>query len=568
MIDFGRIAYEVFKILETYDYNVIMFDASGNGVIEPKLARRFFSKGKDVAVDIIEDAENSVLKFIKSESIPMTEVLGFSQSLMKLANETYMMTFVIEGHDGPIIPKNFATPLGEGRKDSMDLTENMYGTSRSSYLKLGNSRLIVKHSGKVDEAVAGARSRRIDRMFVENAQGERFLLETRYLSAGKAIAQHISHGGSVSDEKGEKLCEMARDYKNLSVALRHIRKNADALEEGACALREGTAKARGDLRKTFERVYRNYENVIEGLASDEMLFEDEALMEAKARISACLACEGAELDDAVIESVARFNFEKPEAIEEAKQEDLVDVMGTNVCREAFLAFAEDHVLEFKSTPDSGGNIADNADLSRAISSIAHSAKNDSMANLLSSVSSNLLEDKPKKLAIQIANRALKIAKEQATNGQLQNTVMQEHFNWIESFTIDNIFLNESEDDCATDDCEDDKEVEEDVELSREDVILPKNSSPDLKREVVKKSGKEDAGPQMLLDDEDESLDCKATAESRGFSVGPASALFKEDADELEGKVGLILPNGDFLATVFESEDDAWRFGATYSGGRS
>ena len=46
--------------------------------------------------------------------------------------------------------------------------EGMTGTTRSSYENLDKTRLIIRHSGPVDENVPGARSRHINSLYIEN----------------------------------------------------------------------------------------------------------------------------------------------------------------------------------------------------------------------------------------------------------------------------------------------------------------------------------------------------------------------------------------------------------------
>ena len=497
MIDFGILASEVFQTLRAFNYDVKLFDATGNEVLEPRDTRRFFSKAEDLAVVLLEDAENSTIKVIKSNSVSIGEIQGFTRTIKSLSDR-YNVLFNIEGQDGAIKPRDFTRyNIGEDRKVDMDLTENMYGTSRSSYLKYPNARLIVKHSSKVDEAVNGARSRKIDRMYVENARGERLLLPTRHLSAGKAMAQHVSHGGELSDDNGQKICEMAKDYHNLGLAIRHVRKNETNLSEDAGNMKISASKQRAQIRNVFEKLHRNYENGIGVLAPALNETSSEDMEGAKSKVAAALTCEGCDLDEAIIETMARcsFNLEK-EPLEE-KAVDLVDVCGTNVDREVFLKFAQNHQLDF-TKKISGFDFAavkasDHDSLARAAAAICHSLSDDGMANLFSKIGEEILAGNASKLALQIAARAVKIAAESSEANELRNPVMREHFDWLESFSVENILLSEKKDsDCC----------DEEAELSREDVVLPKSSSADLKREVVKKAPKMKKDTSaLLLDDE-------------------------------------------------------------------
>jgi hypothetical protein len=103
--------------------------------------------------------------------------------------------------------------------EEMNVTEGrMFGTSRSSYQECGPVRIIVRHSGEVDEAKRGSRTRNIESVFLETHLGERFLLPFNNLHGARAMAQHCSQGGSVHDELGEGICGMVEEMN----AMRHF----------------------------------------------------------------------------------------------------------------------------------------------------------------------------------------------------------------------------------------------------------------------------------------------------------------------------------------------------------
>jgi hypothetical protein len=81
----------------------------------------------------------------------------------------------------------------------------MYGTSRSSYQKLENVKIIARHSKPiVDETKPGARSRNIESFYIENSLGERFRLpEGTTLNGARAYARHVKNGGAVHDDFGK-----------------------------------------------------------------------------------------------------------------------------------------------------------------------------------------------------------------------------------------------------------------------------------------------------------------------------------------------------------------------------
>ena len=86
-----------------------------------------------------------------------------------------------------------------GKVDQKDVSvteSTMYGSKRRSYQTLESVKLIVKHSKTVDESVPGARSRSIEGIYLERADGERYKFPYNYLTGARAMARHVSEGGT------------------------------------------------------------------------------------------------------------------------------------------------------------------------------------------------------------------------------------------------------------------------------------------------------------------------------------------------------------------------------------
>jgi len=96
----------------------------------------------------------------------------------------------------------------------------LHGNSRTSYQDMGPVRLVVKHSDVINDEVRGARSRKIDSMFIETTEGERFRMPFKKLSAGRAMAEHISHGGQVHDGLGQHIVQMVDEMSKLGSFVR------------------------------------------------------------------------------------------------------------------------------------------------------------------------------------------------------------------------------------------------------------------------------------------------------------------------------------------------------------
>ncbi len=297
MIDLSAVSNEVFQLLRSFDYTVMMYDDDGMEVYEPEDARRFFAKPENLLVSIVDDNDDSRINLYLSGTTDAESVLGLITSLRTAANK-YNMIFNDQQWDRDLTVKETVEP--------MDLTEGMYGTSRSSYLKLENARMIVRHSAKIDENIAGARCRRVESIFVENAQGERFMFPTKQLAPARAMTQHFNHGGSFADEIGSQITQMATDYSALGQASSYIGMNMPVMAEAAGEVRQKCRETRTGMRKCFERLYREstYGDAAEALreaAAHPVLAEDATI----ARLRETLFVEGKELSEDIISTIAR-----------------------------------------------------------------------------------------------------------------------------------------------------------------------------------------------------------------------------------------------------------------------
>jgi hypothetical protein len=309
VINFTAIAPEIFQILRSRNFVVDLYDDVGNKVIEPEEARRFYINDENHLVALVDSNDNSTLKVRLSKTADMVDLRSFLSTLRNCANK-YNMLFDAKKGDREYHPKDFATQFSvtnEGKTFMQDLTEGMYGTSRSSYLKLENAKMIVRHSERINEEMMGARSRKIESIFIENAQGERMLFPTRQLPPARAMVSHVDHGGSFHDAVGEQFQRMAVDFQNLGQCSAFVHQNGGMMSESAGALREGCREKLREMRRMFERCYRSetgYLNEVARIqdAGEPALVEGE-IMES---LRSTLACEGKVLDDAVIESVARL----------------------------------------------------------------------------------------------------------------------------------------------------------------------------------------------------------------------------------------------------------------------
>ena len=104
------------------------------------------------------------------------------------------------------------------------VSESLYGTRKSSYEKKGPVRIIVRHSKPIEETENHrARTHHINSIYIETQEGERFKLPVKSLRLGRALAQHLKQGGSMQDDLGRHICEMAQECAKLKPFINNTR---------------------------------------------------------------------------------------------------------------------------------------------------------------------------------------------------------------------------------------------------------------------------------------------------------------------------------------------------------
>ncbi len=94
------------------------------------------------------------------------------------------------------------------------------GTVKTSVQTLENVKIILKHTDVINDDVRGARTRKIHRIYVENAQGERFLMPFTSLRGARAMARHVAQGGNPYDATGSGISNSVAEAVSLSKFLR------------------------------------------------------------------------------------------------------------------------------------------------------------------------------------------------------------------------------------------------------------------------------------------------------------------------------------------------------------
>ena len=114
------------------------------------------------------------------------------------------------------------------------------------------ARIVIKHKKSLSEGEA--RFRYIDSIFVETADGERYRMKSRSLTAAKAMLEHIRQGGNPYDPRGQHINAIVEE---LGVLSRFRRANANKILEGETK----------NLVEQTDSYYKNMHSVLKYLGS-------------------------------------------------------------------------------------------------------------------------------------------------------------------------------------------------------------------------------------------------------------------------------------------------------------
>ena len=159
------------------------------------------------------------------------------------------------------------------------VAEGLAGTSKSSFENLNKTKLIIRHKGKVDETVPGARSRQIQSLYIENEEGERFKYPLTHLAGARAMQRHVSNGGRPHDEFGQHIVSTSEDIAKLNSFSRYA-SNKDQLNDNAGDIIEQTKLKLENLRGYMRNLSKqaHYEAAAKDFkTSEEQVLDDETV---------------------------------------------------------------------------------------------------------------------------------------------------------------------------------------------------------------------------------------------------------------------------------------------------
>jgi len=287
------------------------------------------------------------------------------------------------------------------------VNEGLTGTAKRSYENLDKTKLIIRHKGKVDETVPGARSRQIQSLYIENEDGERFKYPLTHLAGARAMMRHVANGGRPHDEFGQHIVSTSEDIAKLNSFSRYVT-NKDQLNDNAGDIIEQTKLKLENLRGYMKNLSNqsHYENASKDFkTSEEQILDDETVNKLREKFTM------KNLDNRVEDALPLINRIMSE-LEAPKEEEQVNELEPDAEPiDAPVQAPVDHgavVQSFLNDPDSKLVLRKDDSADKMLKVTKFTNKNTMLSSILSDIASRLLtktgeEDRVANFASRVAD---------------------------------------------------------------------------------------------------------------------------------------------------------------------
>ena len=222
MRDFSKIGEELFNKLRGRFPSVTIGDGKGNVTNEPIAARYFDFDYKGIGkVSVnLDEKEGLTVIFSKdfAEGTSDTTKRKWYDFLKELRvfGKRRMLDFSVRDITKTNLDKRDYKFLATNRSGDDKMTESkLYGTSRVSYQKIGEARIMIKHTENINQELASGRTQKIGAIYIESAEGERFKYPYKHLAGARAMAVHVSEGGNAYDDFGKHIVSLSEELSKL-----------------------------------------------------------------------------------------------------------------------------------------------------------------------------------------------------------------------------------------------------------------------------------------------------------------------------------------------------------------
>ena len=260
--------------------SVTLGDEEGNVTNEPKEARFFdfdFTENGDslgkVSIALDEKSLNIMYAQNFVENQDSTTKKNWYAFLRELRNfsKKRLLTFDVRDITKSNLNKRDYQFLAKNAGEGAMTESRLYGTSKTSYQDIGAARLSIKHSQPVNNNLASGRTQHIENIYVENAEGERFKYPIKHLNGARAMARHVSEGGTMHDDFGKHIVSLSEELGKLKKFKNYVSRSS-VMAEGLSEYADIVSERIATVKKTIESIQKEnrYKEMVENFSNEDL----------------------------------------------------------------------------------------------------------------------------------------------------------------------------------------------------------------------------------------------------------------------------------------------------------
>ena len=275
------IAEQLFNQIRGRFPSVEIGDAEGNVTTEPNMARfyefDYETNGNSLGkVSISLDEENGVV-VMYSQNFLENQYPGVKSQWFNFLKEIRMfakkrlMKFEVRDITRSNLTKRDYKFLATNRPGEQTMAESkMYGTNKTSYQKIGNARIAIKHKSAINVENANNRTKHIGSIFIESPTGEKFKFPFKHLSGARAMARHVSEGGNAYDDFGKYISGLSEELAKLGKFKTYMNRSS-VMAESLAGYMDSVNERIAEVRKTVQNLQKEsfYKTTFESYVAPE-----------------------------------------------------------------------------------------------------------------------------------------------------------------------------------------------------------------------------------------------------------------------------------------------------------
>ena len=199
MKNLSYVANNLFNKIRGRFSDVTIGDEDGTVTNIPEEARYFdFSymiDGVDLGKVSVNISEDTGLTVIMSQDFASGQTddiqnnwYSFLKELRLFAKKNMMNFDVRDINKNNLTKRDYSFLANKTSGDEPMAESKMYGTNKTSYQRIGNARLAIKHIAPINVESATGRTQKINAIYIESPTGERFKYPYKHLSGARAMA--------------------------------------------------------------------------------------------------------------------------------------------------------------------------------------------------------------------------------------------------------------------------------------------------------------------------------------------------------------------------------------------